>query len=202
MLNTEAVFDCCSVIKDKFFLSCPLSPFMSACHCLDGVLGLRPVLAQLRAGDFHDPTVSIHGRATRFTARYGGWYYVHFRAQNPESNPSVSGRESGGFTAQKQWGGEGLFVDISYIFIHTHTVHIFEVCERFCFCWLCEVQEITFMMTKTLESTRNDDSFNLFWQRIITEGKSKAVNDPEKSTRKEGGCISGSVETDIFRLLN
>ena len=66
----------------------------------------------------------------------------------------------------------------------------------------CEAQEIADMTVKTLDSIRNDDSFHLFWQRVVAESGSKGVNEPQlalrgKAPRRIEECVSGTAQAEF-----
>ena len=47
------------------------------------------------------------------------------------------------------------------------------------------------MTVKTLNRIRNDDSFHLFWQRVVAESGSKGVNEPQLPRRRKAPCRIG-----------
>ena len=51
-------------------------------------------------------------------------------------------------------------------------------------------------------SIRNDDSFHLFWQRVVAESGSKGVNEPQlalrgKAPRRIEECVSGTAQAEF-----
>ena len=50
----------------------------------------------------------------------------------------------------------------------------------------CEAQELAEMTVKTLNSIRNDESFKLFWQRVLQESKSQRSKRAPTTEKKKG----------------
>ena len=66
----------------------------------------------------------------------------------------------------------------------------------------CEAQELAEMTVKTLISIRNDESFKLFWQRVLQESKSRGVNEPQlprkrRAPKRIEECIGGTTQPDF-----
>lgn len=65
----------------------------------------------------------------------------------------------------------------------------------------CEAQEIAKMMVKTLSSIRNDQSFDLFWQKVVADSKSKGVGEAQMPRRRRAPrrieeCFGGTAEAE------
>ena len=65
----------------------------------------------------------------------------------------------------------------------------------------CEAQELAEMTVKTLNSIRNDESFKLFWQRVLQEPKSRGVNEPQlprkrRAPKRIEECIGGTAQPE------
>ena len=63
----------------------------------------------------------------------------------------------------------------------------------------CEAQEIAQITVKSLSSIRNDESFDLFWQRVIAESERNEVSQPQLPRRRNAPqridkCVGGTAQ--------
>ena len=65
-----------------------------------------------------------------------------------------------------------------------------------------EAQELAKMTVKTLNRIRNDESFKLFWQRVLQESKKREVNEPQLARKRRAPkrieeCIGGTAQPEF-----
>lgn len=62
------------------------------------------------------------------------------------------------------------------------------------------------MTVKALDSIRNNESFNLFWQRVLKESKSRGVSEPQPPKKRSAPkrieeCICGIAQPEFPKTV-